>query len=512
MKNKSFLVKRFSKILFPFTILLFISSALFSQTDKIKDIDSYIQKGMKDWNCVGLSIAIVKGDNVIFSKGYGIREVGKSDPIDENTLFAIASNSKAFTATAIAKLAREGKLKLDDPVIKYLPWFQLYDPYVSREITVRDLLCHRTGYSTWEGDLIWYGSENNRKEVLQRLRYVKPVSSFRSQFGYSNMMFLAAGEVLHTITGLTWDEFVKNTFFTPLDMKRSNTSVDDFKNTDNIAMPHADINGKITAIPYRNLDNVGPAASINSSVKDLAQWIKMQLNKGIYNSKQVIDSNVIFETRNPNSLMRAGRSRLTHFSAYGLGWFLKDYNGRIIVYHDGGMDGMLSKVCLIPEENIGFVILTNYDGQTFYSALTNYITDLFLDVPKKDWSSIYLEYKNRSDKSKIEEEKKMEDGLVKGTLPSLKLLEYTGNYNNEMLGDATISEKDGAICLQIKKNRGLSGKLRHSYYDTFICTWDDAFLYKSLVTFTIGVNGKAEEFRVKVREDFVDPVEYVFKK
>jgi CubicO group peptidase (beta-lactamase class C family) len=409
-------------------------------------------------------------------------------------------------------LVKEGKLKWDDPVIKYLPDLQLYDPYVTRELTIRDLLCHRQGYSTWEADLIWYGSTNNREEVLKQLRFVKPVSSFRSQFGYSNMMFLAAGQIISSLSGMSWDDFIKERFFKPLEMTRSNTSIVDFKNTSNIATPHTKIEGKIVPIQYRNVDNVAPCGSINSSVHDIAQWIRAQLGKGVYNRKYIIDSNVIFETRNPFFFMRAGKSRLTHFSAYGLGWFLKDYNGRLVISHGGGMDGMLSQVGLVPEENLGIVVLTNYDGQSLYVALLNYIIDAYLGLPLEDLSSKYLERTKKYEQSIAAEKKKLEETPIKGTKPTLNLKEYSGNYANEILGEAVITEKNDGLYLQFKKNRGLAGPLKHWYYDTFLCKWEDTFMDKSLVTFIIDVRGQVEEFRVKIREDFVDPLEYVFKK
>lgn len=262
-----------------------------ARQDPLEGLDQYITEAMRSWEVPGLAIAIVKDDRVLLAKGYGVRKLGDPAPVNEHTLFAIGSASKAFTAASIAMLVDEGKLKWDDPVTNYLPGFQLFDPYATRELTVRDLLCHRSGLE--RADLLWYGSAFGREEILRRIRYLKPSWSFRSRFGYQNIMFLAAGQIIPAITGKSWDDFVKERLFAPLGMSSSNTSVRDLARSDNSATPHAKIEGKVEPIAWRNIDNVAPAGSINSSAADMAQWIRLNLNWGKFNDKQLISSGAI---------------------------------------------------------------------------------------------------------------------------------------------------------------------------------------------------------------------------
>lgn len=502
-----------------FLLLLVLSSSAAAQKDTPGlpgGLDAYIEKAMQAWEVPGLAIAIVKDDKVIFAGGFGVRERGRPERVDENTLFAVASNTKAFTATALGVLVKEGKIAWDDRAIQHLPWLQLYDPYVTRELTVRDMLTHRSGYSTWSGDLIWYGSDLKRDEVLQRVKYLKPATSFRSRYGYSNLMFLAAGEIIPKVTGVSWDDFVKQRLLIPLGMSRTNTSVRDLQQAGNVATPHTKVDGKVTPIPYRNVDNVAPAGAINSSVADWTRWMRMQLGNGMFEGRQIVDPDVIRETRSPQTLLEIGPTMRklfpsTHFYAYGLGWFLRDYHGRLLVMHDGGMDGMLSQTILVPEEKLGVVVFTNYDRQRLFAALALKIVDHYLGASESDWSAIYLDLE-RQDEKRSAAEDRAASTPVQGTRPSLSLAQYAGTYRNDMLGTAIVAESEGRLRLDIKGHAGLTGDLSHWHYDTFQAVWADKFFEKSLVTFILNGKGQVEEFRVKVREDFVDPLEYTFKR
>jgi CubicO group peptidase (beta-lactamase class C family) len=280
------MLSRSLRFTFILIALFFIHpSPSLAQNKNLKEIDEYATKAGQDWRVPGFAMAIVKDDSVIFAKGFGVRELGKSTPVDAHTLFAIASNSKAFTSAALAILVDEGKIKWDDPVTKYLPWFQLHDPYVTREMMVRDLLCHRSGLATFGGDLIWYNTTYDRNEVVRRIRYLKPASSFRSRYGYQNIMLIAAGLVIEAVTGKSWDDFIKERFFTPLGMTTSNTSITAFKSTDNVATPHNEVDGKVNVIHYVNVDNIGAAGSINPCVAEMAQWLRLQLGRGTYKGK-----------------------------------------------------------------------------------------------------------------------------------------------------------------------------------------------------------------------------------
>ena len=309
---------------------------------RLKEIDAYAAKAGQDWRVPGFAVAIVKDDAVIFAKGYGVRELGKPEPVDEHTLFAIASNSKAVTAAALAILVDQGKIQWDDPATKYLPGFQLYDPYVTREITVRDLLCHRSGLATFGGDLLWYMTTYSRDEILRRVRYLKPVTSFRTTYGYQNLMFLAAGQIIPAVTGKSWDDFVREKFFMPLGMSRSTTSIAGFMPGGNVATPHNEVEGKINVIHYVNVDNLAPAGAINSCVADMAQWLRLQLGRGTYQGKEIFSKDRSREmwtaqTSIPIGAQAEKLNPTTHFQAYGLGWFMMDHHGRKVLNHGGGV-------------------------------------------------------------------------------------------------------------------------------------------------------------------------------
>src|SRR4030095_13793074 len=266
------------------------------------------------------------------------------------------SSSKAFTAASIAMLVDEGKLKWDDPATKYLPGFQLFDPYSTRELMVSDLLSHRSGLT--RGDLIWYGSAYDRDEILRRVRYLKPSWSLRSRFGYQNIMYLAAGQIIPAVTGKTWDDFVRERIFTPLGMKSTNTSIRTLSSSDNVATPHAKLNDKVQVVAWRNIDNIAPAGSINSNVLDMAQWVRLQLGDGVYEGKRLISSAAIKEMHTPQTIIRREGPMESlypeaHFLTYGFGWFLSDYRGRKVVEHGGAIDGMRGEDAMMPGRKLG---------------------------------------------------------------------------------------------------------------------------------------------------------------
>jgi CubicO group peptidase (beta-lactamase class C family) len=271
---------------------LVFSPTLSAQTleERLAEIDAYAAKAGQEWKVPGFSVAIVKDDRVVFVKGYGVRELGKAEPVDKDTLFAVASNTKAFTSAALATLVDEGKLKWDDPVTKYLPWFQLYDPYVTREMTVRDLLSHRSGLATFGGDLLWYETTYSREEIIRRVRFLKPVHGFRSRYGYQNIMFLAAGEIVPAVTGKSWDDYVREKFFTPLGMARTVTTFKQLTAAQNVATPHNETDGKVRVVHYSNVDSAGGAAVINSTAAEMAEWVRLQLGRGTYQGQKIFSA------------------------------------------------------------------------------------------------------------------------------------------------------------------------------------------------------------------------------
>jgi CubicO group peptidase (beta-lactamase class C family) len=475
----------------------------------LEGLDGYIEEAMKRWQIPGLAIGIVKDDRLVYAKGFGVRELGKPEKVTEKTFFAMASQSKAFTATALGLLVAERKLRWDDPATKYLPWFQMHDPYVTRELTVRDLLCHRCGLGTWQGDLVWYGSDLSRREVLERVRYLEPEFSFRSRFGYCNLMFAAAGDIIPAIAGVTWDDFLKSRFFEPMGMSRTLTDLRAMERLDDVARPHTLVKGKVVPIAYRLTPGTAPAGAINSCVKDWAQWIRLQLEHGRLDGRRIVPAEIIRETWTPQTLVaaRPEGDRL-NFSAYGLGWMLREYEGRYLISHSGGLDGMLSLSVLVPEERLGVVVLTNHDEQEFYGVLPYHVIDAYLNLSHSDREERLLKARKDKDRSEREEVEKGKPGG--GSRPSLEPSGYAGTYHHPVLGKATVALKDGRLLIEIERNEGLKGELTHWKYDTFRVEWADLYFRASLIPFRLDERGRAVEFRMKVRPDFVDPMEYRF--
>jgi CubicO group peptidase (beta-lactamase class C family) len=489
---------------------LVFSSQAFAQTAyeciDLKAIESLIDQSRKDWDIPGLSIAIVKNDTNIYEKGFGVRDVTRPGKVDENTLFAIASNTKAFTSAALAVLVDEGKLSWDDRVIDHLPYFELYDPYVTQEMRIRDLLCHRCGLETFSGDLLWYGATYSREEVVRRARYLKPAFSFRSGFGYSNIMFIAAGEIVPAVEGVSWDDFLQRNFFDPLGMSRTNTSITKLEGMENVAMPHYvdPITGNTQKIRYVNWDNVAAAGSINSSVHDMAQWIRMQLKMGAWDGEQIISEDQIWEMRSlhtPQKVTRGINSirQSQHFSGYGLGLSLMDYQGCKIVGHGGGADGMISRVTFVPEENFGFIILTN-SNNSLPSALSFDILDEYFQVEKKvNWSHMYLDYYKGHFKNLAKEEEKLQEKRIKDSKPTLEINAYTGTYGGEMYGDAEVVVEDGNLVVCFKPTPIFVGDLTHWHQDIFrIRLRNIPSLPAGTVRFIIDQEGEVEEMKIDI--------------
>lgn len=524
MKNTLLTVRlsfRFSLFFLLLCLVLISSSAQTAATtaDRLKEIDEYATRVMTDWRVPGFAIAIVKDDAVIFAKGYGVRKLGETTPVDERTLFAIASNTKAFTAAALATLVDEGKIKWDDPVTKYLPGFQLYDPYVTRELTVRDLISHRSGLATFGGDLLWYDTTYSRDEILRRVRYLKPTSSFRSKYGYQNIMFLAAGQVVAAVAGKSWDDYIREKFLSPLGMTTTTTSITAFKSTDNVASPHNELDGNLRVVRYSNVDGVGPAASLNSNVAEMAQWLRLQLGRGKYQGRQFFSSAASREMWSPQTIIpisEAGEkfNPTRHFNTYGLGWFLSDYHGRKVVSHGGGLDGMISQVAMMPEENLGVIVLSNSDA-SLPSIMVNKVFDTFLGVPKRDWSAEILERVKQGKAASEAEEKKLEDERAMNTKPSLSLQQYAGTYTGVMYGDARIASENGKLVIRLVATPNFVGDLEHWQYDTFRVKWRASVSYpfpKGFITFTLNAQGKVDEMKIDVPNPDFDFKELEFKR
>lgn len=492
------------RILLSIVLLLMSGHPAQAQQAPLQGFDDYVNRALSDWEVPGVAIAIVKDDQIVLAKGYGVRKLGDPAPVTERTLFAIGSSSKAFTAAALALLVDEGKIKWDDPVVKHLPGFQLYDPYVTRELTVRDLLCHRTGLE--RGDALWYGTSYDRGEVLRRIRYLKPSWSFRSTYGYQNIMFLTAGQIIPAVTGLSWDDFIKQRIFTPLGMSSTVTSTLPLRNADNVATPHAKLDGKVVPIPWRNLDNMAPAGSINSSAIEMAQWVRLHLKEGKHTDQQLISSRAMHEMHTAQTVMRLEKwlespSPVnhtmvpgTHLMAYGLGWFLQDYRGRKVSHHGGSIDGMRAMVGMIPEERLGVVILTNLHNSSLMVPLMFKVFDSYLGAQPRDWGAEILAGVRSLEEKARAAQKKIEEGRVKGTTPTLTLEKYVGVYQNEMYGEARVSLDNSNLSLRML---GDTIALDHWNYDSFLATSQERIRGKNFVVFVLDAQGKVDELKVQ---------------
>ncbi|HET9786964.1 MAG TPA: serine hydrolase [Pyrinomonadaceae bacterium] len=465
----------------------------YAQEAPLNGFDDYVNQALRAWEVPGLAIAIVKDDRIVLAKGYGVRKLGDPAPVNERTLFAIGSSSKAFTAASVAMLVDEGKLKWDDPATKYLPDFVLYDPYVTRELTVRDLLSHRSGLE--RGDLLWYGTEYDRDEILRRTRYLKPTWSLRSTFGYQNLMFLAAGQLIAKVSGKSWDEFIRQRIFVPLSMTASNTSIRDLKNADNVSSPHAKFEEKIEVIPWRNIDNIAPAGSINSNVVDMAQWVRLQLAQGEYQKQRLLSSGAAKEMQTSQTVIRAEPPFTllypeAHFLNYGLGWFLHDYRGRKVVEHGGAIDGMRAQVAMMPEEKLGLVILTNMHGSTLPLPLMFRIFDAYLGAPPRDWSAEMLKTMKAFEEQGKAAQKKQQAERVKDTRTSLALGEYAGTYKNDLYGEAKVTHENGKLGLRF--GAAFTSDLEHWHYDTFRAKFVSTGVSYAYMTFALNAQGKID--------------------
>ncbi|HXF43282.1 MAG TPA: serine hydrolase [Pyrinomonadaceae bacterium] len=492
----------FAAILFTLIFAYSAASGQDSLAKIISETDAYAQRTMKEFGGPGMAIAIVKDDKVIFAKGYGVRELGKDAPVDPDTVFAIASNSKAFTVAALAILVDEKKLSWDDKVSKYLPEFKMYDPWVTNELTIRDLVTHRVGLDTFSGDLLWYETTYSPDEILSRVRFLKPVSSFRSQFGYQNLMFIAAGRVVERVSGKSWCDFITEKILSPLEMKRTVCSVKNLP--DNSASPHNESGGgKLRVLPHGNVDGAYSAAALNSSVNDLSKWIRLQLGRGTFEGKQIFSSTQSWQMHQPYLSQQISETAwknnpTRHFSGVAMGWFVYDYQGKKIINHGGALDGMLSMTVLIPELNAGLIVLTNSESPA-YAVMANKIRDLLTAAPDRDYISEAKSQLESRKKSEAERLAKDDALRQKGTTPTLSLSAYTGTFRDQMYGDIKISLEDNRLVMRFLPAPNFVADLEHWHYDTFVIKWRPSVSYnfpRGFVTFSINRQGVADAITI----------------
>jgi CubicO group peptidase (beta-lactamase class C family) len=473
--------------------------------DPLEGLDADVDAVMQMFETPGLALVIVKDDEVLVSKGYGTRTLGKDEPVDGDTVFAIASNTKAFIATSIGLLVADGTIGWDDRVIEHLPDLVLWDEYTTQHIRVRDLLCHRSGLATWAGDTAWIGSDLTTEELMARLRHVPPDHDFREAYGYTNLMFVVAGEVIRAKTGKPWEDFVQTRLLDPLGMQRTTTTVTALAKMDDVATPYMEIDGKQTAIEYLSVDNASAPGALNSSVNDLARWLRTQLADGQFEGKQVVPAEVVEKLRVPHTpIPRKASDETGHFSAYGLGWFLQDRHGAFLVTHGGGLPGMISRVTLVPDENLGVAVLTNSESPAA-ALVSNIVVDRFLGVD----TSAELEQAKRRAAAPSPPEETSSGGET--APPSVAAATLAGGYVHPLLGRALVTEDDGGLKLSLPDHGGLDCPLRHLDGDVYDCEWDNPIFGSSSIQFDVE-DGVPEAFRFRVRPEFIDPLEYRFER
>ena len=450
----------------------------------LDQLDDYVARAVRDWRVTGLAIAVVKDDSVVFAKGYGLRQLGRPDAVDVGTRFAIGSTTKAMTAAALGMLVDDGKIGWGDPVINHLPDFRLSDPFVTRELTVRDLLTHAGGLGN--ADMVWYGADHSPTEIVRRIRTLPIAYSLRSGWVYQNIMYAVAGDVVEAASGMPWEAFLRTRIFTPLGMLATEPTLAALSGQANVATPHAEINDTLRVITNRTVDQVKAAGSVWSSVADMAKWMRFILDSGRVGGRRLLSDSTFAELLSPQAIADASIYPATslfrpHFFTYGLGWFLHDFNGQAVAMHTGSIDGMSAIIGLIPDRRLGVYVLANQDNAELRHALMYHVFDLFSGNPPRDWSAKILEFYGERRKAARAEEKKREDSRVAKTRPSLPLERYAGTYANPTFGDVIITAPKGALHLEFGSQR--QADLTHWHFDTFRARWKDARIDPSQVVF-----------------------------
>lgn len=501
--------------LIPLVFLFLITISVSSQTIFSREIDSLVERTLKTFDVPGIAVAIVKDDKVIHAKGYGVRSLNTMQKVDANTLFGIASNSKAFTTAALGILIDEKKLSWDDKVIDYIPEFRLYNPYVTEEFTIRDLLTHRSGLGLGAGDLmIWPGLNNfTLKDIIHNLRYLKPVSGFRTKYDYDNLLYIIAGEVVARVSGMSWEDFIETRIMKPLNMIGSAAAYSRLKDKSNVIDPHAPVNGVVQVIDRDFGDVANAAGGIYSNLTDMCRWIIMQMNNGKYDEglkKQLFSEEVHKAMWTPQTIIPVGNSSdyNTHFESYGLGWGLSDVRGYKQVRHNGGLAGIVTQVTLIPEMKLGIIVFTNQQSDEALNAISNTLKDSYFGIEGVDRIKQYHEdaMKNITDAKKItddvwkdiEVQQKSSSAKTDGSL-------YTGIYSDKWFGEVIISFKNGKLWFDSKRSPTLTGELLAYKGNTFIVKWNDRSMdADAYVMFYLDNTDKASGIKMKAISPLTD--------
>ena len=453
-------------------ILLFLTGFFFlfslkaqSPTDRrLKGLDTFVTRVLTGFNAPGVSIAVVEKGKIIYTGGFGYRDIEKKLPVTENTQFGIGSCTKAFTAAIIGMLEVEGKVDLDKPVRNYLPELKFQNEYTNNHATLRDMMSHRTGLP--RHDFSWYASWATREELLKRIEFMEPTAELREKWQYNNFMFMAQGVLIEKLTGKSWEENVKERIFKPLGMNNSNLSTKDMEKSADHSLAFASTDSTIKAIPYRNIDAMGPAGSINSCAKDMAKWLLTWVNGGKYNGKEIFSSAYKSDATTIQMAMGGGtpgnENPDLHINGYGLGWMISSYRGHYRVEHGGGIDGFITTTSFFPSDSIGIFVVSNQG--TIGGNVRNFIADRMLNLPYRNWPQPQLDAIAKAKKNKDKVEKNDSLGHQFNTHPSHELKDYTGTYTNKGYGSLKVSMGDSGL---VSKFNSLNVRLDHFHFDQF---------------------------------------------
>lgn len=498
---------------FKFSLLFVLASITMSAQISEKELDVLVENTLKTFNVPGIAVGIVKDGKLVMAKGYGVTNIKTRQKVDANTLFGIASNSKSFTSAALAILVDEGQLNWDDKVTKYLPEFKMYNDYVTNEFTIRDLLTHRSGLGLGAGDLmIWPdGHDFTPKDIVKNIQFLKPVSGFRTKYDYDNLLYVIAGEVIEKVSGKSWCDFVEQRLMQPIGMKNSAASWSRLKDTTNTIVPHVPTNGKLEVIPRYTNHIFDAAAGLYASVNDLSQWLIVQMNKGKYAENQQLFSEKQWkEMWTPQTILPLGNTYpyQSLFRNYGLGWRLEDINGHLQVSHTGGLDGIVTQTMMIPDIQLGIIVLTNQQNGTAFTAISNTIKDRYLGLPAFD----HLAYLGQERKEKEDNADKITDEVwatvdknLKNKKLKIDLKKYTGTFRDNWFGDVTIYEKKGKLYFTSKRSGRLTGEIFFYKDQNFVVKWDvRSFHADAHIFFDLEPDGKVSHFKMKAISPLTD--------
>jgi CubicO group peptidase (beta-lactamase class C family) len=464
---------------------------------ELAGIDVWIEQEMRRWQIPGLAIAVVKDDSVVYARGFGVRRLGEAARVDEHTLFGVASTTKAMTAAALGMLVDERRIGWDDPVVRHLPGFQLADPWVTRHVTIRDLLTHRVGVGRITGNRLRYLSARTRDDVLYRMRFHWFEAPFREGYVYSNAMYTVAGEVIPAVTGVSWDDFLRTRIFEPLGMRRSNTRVADIGPDENAAWPHQEIDGVVQPIARRSWDVVAPSAAVNTSAHEMAQWLRLQLGEpGVYQGRRLISPATMREMHRPQVALGGNSLDGAPFSAYGLGWSLRDYEGRWLAQHGGATDGMNTQLVLVPEQNLGVVIMTN-TFNSLMNAVANRVVDSYLGLPDRGWGERFWTAYQAQYATAQARRDSIHAARIPGTRPARPLLAYAGTYVDSLYLDATVRLEGDRLVLQLWDDPDMIADLEHWHHETFRAVWRNRAMREEFAWFSLDAAGTPHALHIQ---------------